>query len=103
MSSENKQRPGTTLTEPLGTCSMPMVATESLSVSARCSTYKASSASAVAASARRFMGVVPAWLAVPMISHCMRMLPLMEVTMPSGMSSSLSTGPCSMCNSTKPR
>ena len=33
----------------------------------------------------------------------MRALPLMEVTMPSGMSSSLSTGPCSMCTSMKPR
>jgi hypothetical protein len=70
---------------------------------ARCSTYSASSATATAASRRRSIGVVPAWLAMPVTSHWKRTPPLMEVTMPSGRSSSLSTGPCSMWTSTKPR
>ena len=68
-SSENRQRPGTTLMEPPGTCSMPTVATESPSAPARCSAYKASSATAQAASRRRSMGVVPAWQAMPTTSH----------------------------------
>ena len=65
----NWQRPGTTLVEPPGTFRMPMVPTESPSRAARCSTNSASSATATAASRRRFMGVVPAWLAMPVTSQ----------------------------------
>ncbi len=65
----NRQRPGTTLIEPPGTFSMPMVATESPSRAARRSMNSASSATAAAASRRRFIGVVPAWLAMPTASH----------------------------------
>ncbi len=54
------QRPGTTLIEPLGTFSMPMVPTTSGTPAARRSTNCASSATATAASRRRFIGVVPA-------------------------------------------
>ena len=97
------QRPGTTLIEPPGTCSMPTVPTTSGTAMARFSTNSASSATATAASRRRSIGVVPAWLAMPTISPRKRVLPLMEVTTPSGKSSSLSTGPCSMWTSTKPR
>ena len=46
------------------------------------------------------MGVVPAWQATPVTSPLKRALPLMPVTMPSGRSRALSTGPCSMCTST---
>ena len=69
MSIENVHLPGTTLIEPLGTWSCPMVATESPSAAARFSMYRASSATAQAASRLRSMGVVPAWLAMPTISH----------------------------------
>ena len=100
----NWQRPGTTLTDPLGTCNWPMVPTQvSATCSARFSTYKANSATAVAASRLRSMGVVPAWLAMPEISPTKRTLPLIEVTTPRGISSSFRTGPCSMCISTKPK
>ena len=98
-----RQRPGTTLMEPAGTSSWPTVPTTSGTEAARRSTYRMTSAAAAAASRRRFMGVVPAWLAMPWISTRQRTLPLMEVTTPSGRSISLSTGPCSMCTSTKPR
>ena len=69
MSSVNRQRPGTTLVEPLGTCSMPIVPTDVPSRVARFSTNSASSATPTAASARRSIGVVPAWLAMPMTSQ----------------------------------
>jgi hypothetical protein len=53
----------------VGHLRMPMVPTESPSRAARCSTYSASSATATAASRRRSIGVVPAWLAMPVTSH----------------------------------
>jgi hypothetical protein len=68
-SSVKTQRPGMTLVEPFGTSRMPMVPTESPSRVARCSTNNASSATATAASRRLFIGVVPAWLAMPVTSH----------------------------------
>ncbi|KAG1166108.1 hypothetical protein G6F35_018387 [Rhizopus arrhizus] len=63
----NRHSPGTTLIEPFGTSSIPIVPTESPSWAARRSTYSASSAVAVAASRRRSIGVVPAWQAMPNI------------------------------------
>ena len=62
------QRPGTTLIEPLDTCSMPTVATTSGTADAQRSASSTSSAAAAAASRRRSIGVVPAWLAMPVIS-----------------------------------
>src|ERR1019366_2326901 len=51
---------------------------------ARFSRWTASSATAAAASRRLFIGVVPAWLALPRTSPAKRAPPLMEGTMPSG-------------------
>ena len=68
MSSEKRQRPGTTLIEPPGTSSMPTVPTRSGTDAARRSRNSASSATAAAASWRIVIGVVPAWLAVPSAS-----------------------------------
>ena len=62
------QRPGTTLIEPSGTSSMPTVPTRCGTLAARFSTNSTSSATAAAASRRRSIGVVPAWLAMPIIS-----------------------------------
>jgi len=68
MSSVNWQRPGTTLVEPFGTVRMPIVPTRFGAFVARSSRNSASSATAVAASRRVPIGVVPAWLAMPITS-----------------------------------
>ena len=52
MSRLNSQRPGTTLTEPFGTLSMPTVPTKSGSLAQRRSTYNTNSLAAQAASLR---------------------------------------------------
>ena len=56
---------------------------------------------------RKFLARIPldfpVGLAWPMNSPTKRMLPLIEVTMPSGMFSSFNTGPCSIWTSMKPR
>ena len=103
MSMLNWQRPGTTLIEPAGTANMPTVPTTSGTAPASRSTASTSSAAAAAASRRWPIGVVPAWLAMPLMLPVQRRLPLMEVTMPSGKSIASSTGPCSMWTSTNPR
>ena len=63
-----KAAPGTTLMEPLGTFKADGARQIAVFRSALL-TYSASSATATAASRRRSMGVVPAWLAVPIISQ----------------------------------
>ena len=103
MSRLKRQRPGTTLIEPCGTSSRPTVPTTSGAAAARRSRYRMISATAAAASRRLPIGVVPAWAAMPMASPTKRRLPLIDVTTPSGKPASASTGPCSMCTSTKPR
>ncbi len=68
MSRLNWQRPGTTLIEPPGTCSMPIVATTSGTAARALSRIERQLGHGGAASRRRSIGVVPAWLAMPMIS-----------------------------------
>src|SRR5947209_20577928 len=66
--------------------------------SARTSSRTASTARAAAASAscRRFIGVVPAWLANPVATQVHQLIPTMPCTTPMGMRVSSSTAPCSL-------
>jgi hypothetical protein len=60
--------PGHDVDRAVGHLQHAHVATSRARCRARCSRYSASSATAAAASRRRSIGVVPAWLAMPMIS-----------------------------------
>src|SRR5947209_3290510 len=53
-------------------------------------------AAAASASCRRFIGVVPAWLANPVATQVHQLIPTMPCTTPMGMRVSSSTAPCSI-------
>ena len=59
-------------------------------------------AAAASASCRRFIGVVPAWLAKPVAVQVHQWIPTMPCTTPMGTRASSRTAPCSMCNSRYP-
>ena len=51
------------------------------------------------ASWRRFIGVLPAWLALPVNVIAWRSTPKQPITAAAGLPASSSRGPCSMCSS----
>src|SRR5206468_2441154 len=102
ISTLSSQQPGITFTAPIGTCNCPTVPTSPGVPPQRFSMVSTTSAAAAAASRRRCIGTVPACPANPVIDTKQRTLPAIDVTTPSGTASLSSTGPCSMCTSTKP-
>ena len=97
----NRTRPGMTLIAPGKASSCPTVATRSGVLRASVSIANTHSDAAANASLRRFIGTVPACPATPWISTTKRLAPLIAVTTPTANPSASSTGPCSMCSSTK--
>ena len=65
------------------------------------STARTTSEKAASASLRNGIGVVPAWLAKPAIVPSYHMMPWPRSTTPIVLFSASSSGPCSMCSSTK--
>ena len=96
----NTTRPGTTLTAPGSTESVPTVQVIWGSISRLMASIRVMRRQAwSSASSRRSMGVLPAWLASPRTVTMNRAMPTMPSTIPAVMPSRSRTPPCSTWSS----
>ena len=100
-STPSSTSPGMTLTALVGfTATVPTVPTRQVSSSATMVFTAVISLEAASRASRRLsMGVVPAWLAVPLATTWNTDRPVIPDTTPTGTEVRCSTGPCSMCSS----